>query len=789
LISGAEKTYLAAVPLQRNRLEPCRLFLCLVLVVSVRAAETNDSNRLKPNQMVSPGPPPKAPAVFNPDPNPLILPTNVPPATNWSRRVLVNSNAPPTAPAQFNPDPGAMLKKGSTELAPPNLFPGDPVVSPGFTPPAVPPEQALPRPEVRRGELVSPEPQPPGSFGLEPLPKEQELPRENIRRNLKIEQNFHVPQYSEGKDTYPTNTQPRPDRWRIGFTPWKRYTSGVVEQPYETPEPLLWHPYKQSILKGDVPVIGQDIFLNLTASTQTEVEFRRVPTASGVSAAVPGAYEFYGESEQIGIQNNIGFAMELFKGETAFKPVEWAIRLEPVFNVNYLDVRETGVVSPDPRGSIGGNDNRPPPGNGFVLDPRDIDALLNGQVGPAGSFRAERHTERTKTFFALQQAFGELHLRDLSENYDFIALRAGLQPFNSDFRGFIFNDVNLGGRVFGNWANNRFQYNLAVFDMREKDSNSELNSLDDRKQEVVVANFYWQDFVWKGYTAQWSVHANLDQGGIHYDRNGNIVRPAPIGTVRDHDVNAYYLGWAGDGHIGRLNLSHAFYQVFGHDGFNGLAGRPTDINAHMAAVELSYDRDWIRYKGSLFYASGDGDAEDGSATGFDTIFDNPNFTGGPFSYWTRQGFNLGGTLVNLKQRGSLVPNLRTSKTQGQANFVNPGVLIAGLGAEIEVTPKLRSFINANYIRLVETDTIKTALLTDKVDHEIGWDLSLGIQYRPLLTDNIIVSAGFGTLIPGRGFKDIYKTNTDPVPNFDRTDRRGRVDDFLYSALVAITLTY
>jgi len=81
------------------------------------------------------------------------------------------------------------------------------------------------------------------------------------------------------------------------------------------------------------------------------------------------------------------------------------------------------------------------------------------------------------------------------------------------------------------------------------------------------------------------------------------------------------------------------------------------------------------------------------------------------------------------------------------------------------------------------------LLIDKMDPEMGWDLSLGVQYRPLLTDNIIVSVGFGALIPGRGFKDIYKTSTDPVPNFDRTDRRGKVDDFLYSALLAITLTY
>jgi hypothetical protein len=67
-------------------------------------------------------------------------------------------------------------------------------------------------------------------------------------------------------------------------------------------------------------------------------------------------------------------------------------------------------------------------------------------------------------------------------------------------------------------------------------------------------------------------------------------------------------------------------------------------------------------------------------------------------------------------------------------------------------------------------------------------LSIGFQYRPLLTDNIIISAGFGALIPGRGFKDIYQTSTDPVPGFDPTDRRGRVDDFLYSGLIAITFT-
>lgn len=761
----------------------CLLTQGLALANAVAAAETNDANALKPHQALSPGLPPKSPAIFDPDPNTLVLPANPLASTNWSRAVRISPDAP--AP-QFNPDPGASHKPATVSPTP--LFREDPVPPPLFTPPAIAPEHALPRSDVRQGELVPPQPVPPGNYGQEPLPNELQLPREDTRRNLKIEQHFHVPHYSLRPDTYPTNFAPRPDRWRVGFVPWKRYTSGVTEQPYETPEPLLWHPYKQSVLKGDVPVIGQDVFLNLTASAQTEVEFRRVPTASGVSAAVPGSYEFYGESEQFGVQNNLGIAMELFRGETAFKPVEWAVKIEPVFNLNYLDTRETGVVSPDPRGSIGGN-NTPPPDNGFVLDPGDIDDLLNGNVGPADSFRSSQHTERTKTFLALQQAFVEIHLRDLSDNYDFIALKGGLQPFNSDFRGFLFNDINLGLRLFGNARNNRLQYNFAGFDLREKDTNSELNTFDDREQEVLIANLYCQDFLWRGYTAQLSLHANFDHGGTHYDENGNIVRPAPIGTVRPHDVNAYYLGWAGDGHIGRVNVSHAFYQAFGRDEFNGLAGRPVDINAQMAALEISYDRDWVRYKASLFYASGDADAEDGTGRGFDTILDNPNFTGGPFSYWTRQGFNLGGTLVNLVQRSSLVPNLRTSKTQGQANFVNPGVFIVGVGTEMELTPKLRSFINANYIRLAETDPIKTALLTDKVDNKMGWDLSLGLQYRPLLTDNIILSAGFGALIPGRGFKDIYQTNTDPVPGFDRTDRRGQVDDFLYSALVAITFTY
>ncbi len=658
------------------------------------------------------------------------------------------TNAPPEPqpPTIFNPDPGAMLRVSPTNIP---FFTNSYSPPPAFGEETIPPSLELPRTNVRSEVLRFANP-PPAKYGLEPLSPDLALPRSNTLGNLYIHEKWGNPKYQIGPNDYslPSFAEPETNRWRIGFVPWRRYTSGDIEQPYESPTPLLWQPYAQSILKGDAPIIGQDVFLDLTAGSETEFELRRVPTPSGVSASNPNSAEFFGKSDQLFIQNNFSFTVDLFQGETVFQPVHWALRIEPVFNVNYTDTRENNVISPNP----------------------------------------QHGTDRFDDFMALQQAFLEVHLRDLSDNYDFVATRIGNQPFNSDFRGFIFNDINLGWRVFGNYDDNLWQYNVVAFDMDEKDTNSELNKFARRDQYVFIANVYRQDFLWHGYTTELSFHANLDEGRTHYDENGNLTRPAPIGTVVPHDVDAFYFGWAGDGHIGRLNLSHAFYEVTGYDSFNGLAGRPVDINAQMAAAELSYDHDWMRFKASAFYASGDKKATDGTATGFDSIVDNPNFTGGPFSWYVHQGFNLAGTEVNLKTRDSLLPDLRTSKTEGQANFVNPGVLLLGVGTEMDLTPKLRNFINLNYVRFMETDPIKTALLTDRVAHELGYDLSTGFQYRPLLTDNIILSAGFGTLLPGQGYRDIYKTSTAPVPGFG-SPGRGHVDDFLYSAVLSVTFTY
>src|SRR5207253_9002595 len=102
--------------------------------------------------------------------------------------------------------------------------------------------------------------------------------------------------------------------------------------------------------------------------------------------------------------------------------------------------------------------------------------------------------------------------------------------------------------------------------------------------------------------------------------------------------------------------------------------------------------------GSFFYASGQHNARSRRATGFDTIFDNPQFAGSPFSFWSRQNIGFSGTNVMLKNRFSLVPDLRSSKDQGQANFVNPGLLLYNAGLDAKVTPKLVVHVNVNFVQ-------------------------------------------------------------------------------------------
>jgi hypothetical protein len=135
------------------------------------------------------------------------------------------------------------------------------------------------------------------------------------------------------------------------------------------------------------------------------------------------------------------------------------------------------------------------------------------------------------------------------------------------------------------------------------------------------------------------------------------------------------------------------------------------------------------------------------------------FAGGLFSFWNREGFRLTGSGVLLTTPGSLIPSLRASKDEGQANFVNPGILLINAGADIEITPKLKGFVNANFLRFERTESLEFILLQAPIRHTIGVDYGTGVTYRPPLSENIVLTGGAAMLTPGDGFRDIYGGKT------------------------------
>jgi hypothetical protein len=523
------------------------------------------------------------------------------------------------------------------------------------------------------------------------------------------------------------------DRWRAGLPEDPRFRRGNILDPYH-----------QNVLKGDYPIIGNDIFMDLNFSSETFFNVRRLPVPSDISANLPGSQEFFGRGRQDFVNQNFMFSFDMFKGDASFKPVDWRFKVTGIANVNYLRARENGIVNQDPREGKSRFD-----GFNSVEE-----AFFEWRVGD---------TSRVLPFLRGKGSEG-----GRSPFFDTTSMRVGIQQFTSDFRGFVFTDSNLGARMFGNIRNNRYQYNVAFFNMLDKDTNSALNQINFaevgmRNQFVYIANVFRQDTFVKGYTLQFSTLYNHDQPSQLQDQNLLRVRPARLGSVIPHRIQAGYFGINGDGHFGRLNVTNSFYQVIGRDTFNGLANRDQRIDAQMGAVEFSVDFDFLRYRLAGFYASGDDNALDNRAKGFDAIVDHPNFAGGEFSFWNSQEIRLTQTGAELVGPGSLLPALRSSKLQGQANFVNPGLGLFNAGIDVDVTPKLRAFLNYNYLRFVHTQSLETALFQDNIRHEIGHDLGLGFIYRPLLSENIILTAGASGLRRGRGFTDIFTSNCDGLP--------------------------
>lgn len=535
-------------------------------------------------------------------------------------------------------------------------------------------------------------------------------------------------------EAFPTDQFPVPDRWRIltGLCPKGAHRS--LYDVFGAARDLCHSkrdPYHQNLLKGDLPLPegkrpgflhGEDWFLTLGLVSDTVIEPRTFPIPVGVQTTQRvQSLDVFGRDASYVLSQTFIASASLLKGSTAFKPPEIEYKIALAFNVNHVRVPERRVLFVEPSKGI----------------------------------------TRTDDFLGVQELFVDRHLRNVSDRYDFDSLRIGIQPFQADFRGFLFNDQQLGVRLFGNRDNNRFQYNLAAFWRLEKDTNSGLNNVTERPRDdwLFVANAYRQDFLVPGLTSQVTAvyNRNREAGRIEIDDNGFPVRPALLGTLRGRDYDVVYLGYNADGRIGRLNLTASAYAALGSDRNSFFTGRKAKIRAGFAAAELSWDKDWMRFRLSGLYATGDHDPYDDTEGGFDAVFENPIFAGADTSYWIRQTipFAGGGRVIAINGRNGILNSLRSSKEQGQSNFNNPGTALLGAGGDFDLTPTLRLSANANHLWFADTTVLETLRNEGSIPTSIGWDLSASAIWRPKATQNIVARLSAAALLPGTGFKDLF----------------------------------
>lgn len=647
------------------------------------------------------------------------------PTTN----TLAPPQAPPTQAQQDAARTAAKLPRGSDV---PNSPPAD-QLTPAPMPAPVDHEALVPKAvknDPIEEELI------PGR--RRPGPGRAELDGRNVQFNI------GAVSPPELEDFHGAEAVVIPDRWRLlaALCPDRGFRA-VQAACHSSLDP-----YHQNTLKGDRPLChateeenrkrrenhiprcitpgflhGDDWFLTLSAISDTIVEPRSFPLPVGVQTTDrPDSNDLFGRSSSFVFAQTVIASASLVKGSTAYMPPHIEYKIALAYQYNYADVQERRILNVRP------------------------------------SFP----THRSDAFLGVQELFVDYHLRNVSDRYDFDSLRVGIQPFNVDFRGFLFTDSNLGIRLFGNRDNNRWQYNFAAFARLEKDSNSGLNDVTQniRKDYVFAANLYRQDFPVPGYTSQVAVVYNRNREGdeIQVDHNGFPVRPALLGDLRGREYDAYYLGYNGEGHFDRLNLSLSAYGVFGRDRNSFFTSRPANIRAFFLAAEPSYDTNFIRIRGSAVYASGDGNPYNNTEGGFDSILENPLIAGSDTSYFIRQGipFIGGGRAISFSGRNGLLNDLRSSKDEGQSNFNNPGTILAGLGADIDVLPTFRVTGNANHIWFANTKVIQALRVEGSIPRSIGWDFSVATTYRPRNTQNIVFRLSGAVLAPGNGAKDLFR---------------------------------
>jgi hypothetical protein len=467
------------------------------------------------------------------------------------------------------------------------------------------------------------------------------------------------------------------------------------------------NPYAtNNVLKGDRPFWGKDAFSVLTASSTSLFESRRVPVVPDAETGLLDGHEQSFTSQTVSLD------AVLYEGDTIFRPPDYLVRLTPILNY-----------------SVTGS----PTGN----------------------------STSTRTVGA-QSLFFEKHLRDVSAQYDFDSIRIGIQPVTSDFRGFVLADQPVGIRLFGTRDNDVYQYSLGWFRRLPKNAARQNQlGMGIPANDLLMANLYIQDLGRAGLTSEFV---------LIYDRShapGTRVVTEPtlqFMTGSKHNYDVAYLGYSADGHLGRLNLTGSVYEVLGREAQGVFTAGATTVRASFAALELSRDFDWLRLRASGLYASGDSKPLDGKSAGFDGINQTAIFAGSDSAFFLHQRLALVSGAIDLKQRDSLFPSLRSTSDTGESNFTNPGLELLGIGADADLTPAIRVSVDVSHLMLAQPESLEVLLPGTPVPRDIGTDASIDAIYRPFISQHVIARLSIAKLFASPSARALVG-GTGPISAF------------------------
>ena len=226
-----------------------------------------------------------------------------------------------------------------------------------------------------------------------------------------------------------------------------------------------------------------------------------------------------------------------------------------------------------------------------------------------------------------------------------------------------------------------------------------------------------------------------DEGDeIYYDNNGFLVRPAQIGDDRGYNYDVNYLGYNGDGHFGRFNLTTSAYWAFGHSDHNQFSPSPNNDGARRSTA--SSPRPSRR------------SISTGSACASPALYrERRQQSAGRPRHRLRRDLRepairrrrhelsgsasriplIGGGGVALNQPNGVLADLRSSKDEGQSNFNNPG---------LDARRRRRRFrpaaascaLSTNFNYLCFADTAPLEFLRHQAEHP--QDHRLGSVGRP-----------------------------------------------------------